>query len=253
MVRVTFSHRDSVLLVLSVSERGLEESEGDFSWLDIEHFSPRSHRLGRRIGFHEDPEEWARSLPSSYATTALAVTVSEEKHKERRPRPLWPYLFLALCLLALVFTLLSKESKQMQLSAGPPTAAVRLSPQATTQYLSKAQAEELMGPLNQLVTTYDGWRAQCVAHACPLSTLKIMNNEANHERSQVRSLEASFRQGRCRLALASFDGQLHAFHTALGQTIQHPAPGLASLSSASSVLATTISKTLPSACTAPIF
>src|ERR1035438_7464018 len=107
--------------------------------------------MGRRVGFHEDPEEWARSLPSSYATTPLMVTVSEERHRERKPRPLWPYLFLALCLLALVFTLLSKESKQLQLSAGPSTAAVGLNPQATTQYLSKIQAEELMGPLNQLV------------------------------------------------------------------------------------------------------
>ena len=253
MVRVTFTHKDYVLLVISVSERGLEENEGDFSWLDIEHFSPLSRRLGRRISFHEDPEEWARSLPTAYASSPLVVTASEKGHKEKKPRPLWPYFFLALCALALVFTLLSKESKQLKLPVGPPTTAVITSPHASAQYLSKAQAEDLMGPLNQLVTTYNAWRAQCVTRTCPLSTLKIMNDEANRERSEVRALETSFRKGRCRLSLATFDNQLYSFHTALDETIQHPAPGLVSLSSASSALATTISKTLPSACTAPVF
>jgi len=255
MVRVTFTQcsNASVLLVISVSERGIEKNEGDFSWLDIDHFSPLSSSLGRRVSFHENPEEWARSLPTAYASSPLVVTTSEKGRKERKPRPLWPYFFLALCALTLVFTLLSKESKQLQLPAGPPTTAVTTNPYASAKYLSKAQADNLMGPLNQLVTTYNAWREQCVTHTCPLSTLKIMNNESNRERYAVRALETSFKEGRCRLSLAAFDDQLHSFHTALEETIQHPSPGLVSLSRASSALATTISKTLPSACTAPIF
>jgi hypothetical protein len=77
MVIVSFVDNGKELLRISVSYGQPVELMGDHSWLDYD-FKVPSQRLGYPVSFHDDPEEWARSLPEAYADTALQAQVVKD-------------------------------------------------------------------------------------------------------------------------------------------------------------------------------
>ena len=86
MVRLSF-HRDTTpLLHLQIHADGRIEAAGDASWLDLD-FTPTSSRTGQPVRFHDDPLEWARSLPAAYAGTAMTCTVTEDSGGPPLPPP----------------------------------------------------------------------------------------------------------------------------------------------------------------------
>ena len=91
MVVVSFSRPDgSEIAEITVVAGQPVSSTGDISWLDW-NFQPRSLALGRPVSFQEDPEEWARSLPSAYARTSIEVrVVSDSATAPSAAEPLQP-------------------------------------------------------------------------------------------------------------------------------------------------------------------
>lgn len=75
MVVVAFARPDGTEIArITVVAGQPVSSTGDVGWLDW-NFMPQSVALGRRVSFHEDAEEWARSLPAAYAASSVKVTL----------------------------------------------------------------------------------------------------------------------------------------------------------------------------------
>lgn len=72
-------------LLRLTAKRGLPPlAEGDASWVNLR-YRPHSARLGRTVGFNEDPEEWLRSLAESYEGTGLKAIILRGGYRQPAP------------------------------------------------------------------------------------------------------------------------------------------------------------------------
>jgi hypothetical protein len=142
MVRVEFAKGRDHLLTLLVDAKGRVRADGDASWLRIESFQPHSERLGRPVSFHEEPEEWALSLPGAYAGSGLEVTASRGRSRRARPsgprqRAVWALAACAL-VVALVIVLVTAHGRTgLRLAPGPAAVPPPQRPGASWTYLSR--------------------------------------------------------------------------------------------------------------------
>ena len=225
MVSVSFEHEGREILLLTAVYGREREVRGDDRWLDFERFCPYSPRLGRKVSWAEDCEEWARSL-AAYAASQLKVRVAlnvasagvpAPPHSQRRKRG-WLLGVFVLLVLAVVGVELSgvltraprrvPAPPPLLLPNGPATTLLSPAP-PTPQQLSASAVRALSTTMNALVGEHNQWALSCVPapvhqqRSCMLPALMRMNALVNDERVVVRKLEAGLGVGQCRLVLAA--------------------------------------------------